>query len=84
MARTDLEVPVYRSLVNRMLFAGLPRQAGLVLWTTTFSVGLGLQEIWFFIFGVCAHAVCLLVVRSDPYFFEIFARAMKTPRRLEP
>ena len=79
-----LEVAVHRSLVSPMLLVGLPRMVALVLWTTVAAFGFGLRQAWIVPIGILLHVGAAAVVKTDPYFFEIFIQAVKHGRRLEP
>jgi type IV secretion system protein VirB3 len=78
------EIPIHRSLTQPIMFAGLPRTFGLLLWTTVAALVLGLHQVWILPVGVGFHAVFAAVARHDPYFFDVFLRAIHAQRRLDP
>ena len=85
MALEDgFEVPVHRSLTQPMMVAGLPRNLGILLWTTTAAFALGLHQLWVLPISVAVHAGLAAGAKRDPYFFDVFLRAVRANRRLEP
>ena len=78
-----LEVPLHRSLTQPILIAGLPRNLGLLLWTTTAAVALGLHQLWVLPLAVVLHLVFAAMARRDPFFFDVIVRAVGQ-RRLDP
>jgi type IV secretion system protein VirB3 len=78
------EVPVHRSLTEPMLLAGLPRNLGLILWTSTATFAFGLHQIWVLPISLALHAVFATAAKRDPYFFDVVFRALRATRRLEP
>jgi type IV secretion system protein TrbD len=47
-------------------------------------VVLGLYQIWFLPIALALHGVFAALTKRDPYFFEVFVRAMRAQRRLHP
>jgi type IV secretion system protein TrbD len=78
------EVAVHRSLTQPIMFAGLPRSLGLLLWTATAAFALGLHQLWVLPIALVLHVVLAAMARRDPYFFDVFVRAIHAQRRLEP
>jgi type IV secretory pathway TrbD component len=78
------EIPLHRSLTQPMMFAGLPRGLGLMLWTSTAAFGLGLHQIWVVPVALLLHAVLSAAAKRDPYFLDVFLRALRAGRRLDP
>jgi type IV secretion system protein VirB3 len=78
------EVPIHRSLTQPIMFAGLPRSFGQLLWTAIAAFVLGLHQVWILPVGLAMHAVFAAVARRDPFFFDVFLRAIHAQRRLEP
>ncbi|NTW83974.1 MAG: conjugal transfer protein [Chlorobiaceae bacterium] len=78
------EVPVHRSLTERILLGGVPRTPAILLWTIAATLGFGLQQIWVLPVAISFHFVLVAMTRKDPYFFEVFIRALKTPKCLYP
>jgi len=80
---SDLEVPLHRSLTQPILIAGLPRNLGLLLWTTTAAFALGLHQLWVLPLAIVLHLVFAAMARRDPSFFDVIVRAVGQ-RRLDP
>ena len=80
---TGLEVPLHRSLTQPIMFAGLPRNLGLLLWTATAAFALGLHQLWVLPLAILLHVVFAAMARRDPFFFDVIVRAVGQ-RRLEP
>jgi type IV secretion system protein VirB3 len=78
------EVPIHRSLTEPILLAGLPRNFAFLLWTPGMVIVLGLYQLWFIPIQVCLHLIFAYLTRRDPYFFEVFKRALRAQRRLDP
>jgi type IV secretion system protein VirB3 len=78
------EVPLHRSLVDPILVAGLPRTAGLALWTGIAALVLGGHQVWILPIGLVLHVAGVAAAKHDPYFFDVFVRAIKTRHRLLP
>ena len=80
----DLEAPLHRSLVQPLLVAGLPRTLAYLLWTVAMAFGFGLHQGWIIPIAVVLHLIFAAAARNNPYFFDVFLRALKANRRLEP
>ena len=78
------EIPLHRSLTEVILLGGVPRTPAILLWTTSAAIGFGLQQIWVLPFAILMHIVLVALTRRDPFFFEVFIRALKSPKRLDP
>lgn len=78
------EIPLHRSLTEVILLGGVPRTPAILLWTTAAALGFGMQQIWVLPFAVLMHVVLVALTRRDPFFFEVFIRALKSPKRLDP
>lgn len=78
------EVPVHRSLTEVILLGGVPRTPAILLWTIAAALGFGLQQLWVLPVAIALHFTLVAMTRRDPYFFEVFIRALKTPKRLYP
>lgn len=78
------EVPFHQSITEVILMAGLPRTVALILWTGASSLAFGLRQLWILPIAVLLHVILSTCTRNDPHFFEIFIRAIKTPKRLYP
>jgi type IV secretion system protein VirB3 len=86
MADTEpnFQVPIHRSLTEPILLAGLPRKLTLPFWTIAAGVGLGCQQPWLLPIAAVVHALGAAVTKRDPYFFDVFRRAIRGQRRLQP
>jgi type IV secretory pathway TrbD component len=80
---SGLEVPLHRSLTQPIMFAGLPRNLGLLLWTATAAFALGLHQLWVLPLAILLHLVFAAMARRDPFFFDVIVRAVGQ-RRLDP
>jgi type IV secretory pathway TrbD component len=78
------EVPFHQSITEVLLMAGLPRTVALILWTSAASLAFGMRQLWILPFAVLLHIILSACTRNDPHFFDIFIRAVKTPKRLDP
>ena len=78
------EIPLHRSLTEVILLGGVPRTPAILLWTTSAAIGCGLQQIWVLPFAILMHVVLVTLPRPAPFFFAVFIRALKSPKRLDP
>ncbi|ANT65596.1 MULTISPECIES: VirB3 family type IV secretion system protein [Prosthecochloris] len=78
------EVPLHKALTEVILLAGVPRTLAFLLWTTASAIGFGLHQIWVVPVAAVAHIIFSLLAKRDPFFFEVFIRALKTPKQLDP
>lgn len=77
-------VPIHRSLTEPVLVMGLPRRVAILLWTVGLAVVFGLHQFWFIPLQVGLHCLFAALTKRDPLFFEVFRRAVRSQRRLEP
>jgi type IV secretion system protein VirB3 len=82
--RAPLAAPVHRALLAPMLVAGAPRAIALVNGTLAAALGLGLRQ-WLagLLVLVAGHAIAAWAARKDPQVFEVGARHVRLPTRLE-
>jgi type IV secretion system protein TrbD len=78
------EIPLHRSLTEVILLGGLPRNIGLLLWTVSIALAFGMQQLWVLPLAVALHLLLVALTRRDPFFFEVFIRALKSPKILYP
>lgn len=78
------EIPLHRSLTEVILLGGLPRNVGLMLWTTSVALAFGMQQLWVLPVSIVLHLLLVALTRRDPFFFEVFIRALKSPKILYP
>ena len=83
-ALEGLDVPLHRSLVDPILVGGLPRSLAYLLWTGASAFVFGLHQGWMLPMAMGLHVLFATVARSDPYFFDVFVRAIRAQRRLDP
>ena len=80
-SRDDYEIPVSRSLTQRILYAGVPREFAIILSTFVGALSVPLQQwIWAVPLGLAIHAGAHRLCRRDPYFFELLVRHLRLPR----
>jgi type IV secretion system protein TrbD len=77
-------VDIHQSLVEPILLAGIPRNLAYLMWTIIAAVALGLREIWVVPFGIVIHISIAAATKHDPMFFDVFKKAIKTPKHLVP
>jgi len=81
------EVPVFRSLYEPILVAGVRREFALFLWLGggLALANAGLSRTWRVIPFACVCNVAVAYgTRHDPDFLKVLVRRMKAPRRLQP
>ena len=78
------EIPLHRSLTEVILLGGLPRTVALMLWTISIALAFGMQQLWVLPVAVMLHLLLMTLTRRDPFFFEVFIRALKSPKILYP
>ena len=78
------EVAIHRSLTEPILIAGLPRRFAILLWTPGMVIILGLYQLWFLPIQIALHLLFAALTKRDPHFFEVFIRALRAQRRLDP
>jgi len=78
------EIPLHRSLTEVILLGGLPRTVGLILWTISVALAFGMQQLWVLPVAIVLHLLLGVLTRRDPFFFDVFIRALKSPKILYP
>jgi type IV secretory pathway TrbD component len=78
------EIPFHRSLTEVILLGGLPRNVALMLWTSSIALAFGMQQLWVLPVAVILHLILVALTRRDPFFFDVFIRALKSPKTLLP
>ncbi len=71
------EIPVHRSLTDRLLVAGVPREFALLNATFTAAFVLGLQFWYALPVGVAIHWVATRLTRRDDQFFDVLRRNVR-------
>lgn len=77
-------IPFHRSLMEVVLTAGLPKTVAFLLWTTTAALAFGMRQWWILPPAILLHLGLAYVAKGEPYFFDIFLRAIKAPKSLQP
>jgi type IV secretion system protein VirB3 len=78
------EIPLHRSLTEAILLGGLPRNIALLLWTMSIALAFGMQQLWVLPISLSLHVLLVALTRRDPFFIEVFIRALKSPKILYP
>jgi type IV secretion system protein TrbD len=76
------EIPLHRSLTQPILVAGLPRNLGLLLWTSSSAFALGLHELCVLPLALLLHVLFGALARRVPLFFDVIDRAVGHRRPL--
>ena len=71
------EVPIHRSLTERILLAGVPREAALLNATFTAAFVFGLQCWYALPVGIGLHWLALRLTRRDSHFFDVLRRVLR-------
>lgn len=71
------EIPIHRSLTERILLAGVPREAALLNATFTAAFVFGLQYWYALPVGIGLHWLALRLTRRDSRFFDVLRRALR-------
>jgi type IV secretion system protein VirB3 len=77
MPVNGFEVIIHRSLTQRIMLAGVPREIAILNGTTVAAFGLGLHSYWSIPVGIVLHLLAVVAARKDPQFFECFRRHIK-------
>ena len=78
-----LRAPIHHALTTPLLLAGIPRQAGYLLWTLAAAFAFGMQEIWVVPIAFVLHLALISLTKYEPHFMVVFRQAIKVPPRLE-
>jgi len=71
------EIPVHRSLTERILVAGVPREAALLNATFTAAFVFGLQCWYALPVGIALHWLATRLTKSDDRFFDVLRRTLR-------
>lgn len=77
-------IPVHRSLTERIMLGGAPRNVAIVNGTLAAAIGLGLQlwiagaAIW-----IVGHGAAVLAAKKDPQFMDVLMRHIRHKNYLE-
>jgi len=75
------EVPIYRSLVEPILYAGVPRKLALINGTMTAAFALGAQSLIAIPIGVVFHIVLARLTKIDPNFLGTLLANLRRTKR---
>ncbi|NKB53752.1 MAG: conjugal transfer protein TrbD [Rhizobiaceae bacterium] len=71
-------IPLHRSLTERIMLGGAPRNVAIINGTIAAAIGLGLQlwiagaAIW-----LAGHGVAVLAAKRDPQFMDVLMRHIR-------
>lgn len=71
------EIPIHRSLTERILLVGVPREAALLNATFTAAFVFGLQCWYALPVGIGLHWLALRLTRHDDRFFDVLRRSLR-------
>jgi len=78
------EVPLHSSLAEPTLFAGVPREFGILTVVLTLVVALGLGLWWLGLpLGLGIYSIALILTRRDPHWLPVFRRHLRQPAFLD-
>lgn len=78
------EIPLYAALTQPQLFAGVPRELGILTLTLTLLLALGLHLWWIgAAVGVVVHGICVALTRRDAHWSSVFLTHLKNPTFLD-
>jgi type IV secretory pathway TrbD component len=73
--REGWELPIAQGLSEPVLFAGMPRDYAILMGTIALVLGLALRIWWLgLLWWIAAHALGLVVARTDKRFFDVLRR----------
>lgn len=77
-------IPVHRSLTERIMLGGAPRNVAIVNGTLAAAIGLGLQ-LWIAgaVIWIVGHSAAVLAAKKDPQFMDVLMRHIRHKNYLE-
>lgn len=77
-------IPLHRSLTERIMMGGAPRNVAIVNGTLAAAVGLGLQ-LWIagLLIWVVGHGAAVIAAKRDPQFMDVMSRHIRHQNFLE-
>ena len=70
-------IPIRKSLTEKILFGGVPREIAILNATLAAVFALGLRAFYLLVINLIIHYICRLRSKRDPQFFECFVRHFK-------
>jgi len=83
MAEEGYEVPVHRSLTEKILIAGAPREIAILNGTLGAALGMGLHSFYALPLCIAFHLFAVAMTKRDPQFFDSFRRHIKQKQYYE-
>jgi len=84
MAQADgYEVPLHRSLTERIMLAGAPRSIAIVNGTLAAALGIGLR-LWVagLVVWLVGHLAAVYAAKKDPQFMDVLLRHVRHKNHL--
>ena len=71
------EIPIHRSLTEKMMIAGVPRALAIINGTMATGFGLSFHSWWVLPIFFIIHIAAVLAHKKDPQAFEVFQRHVR-------
>lgn len=77
-------IPLHRSLAERIMLGGAPRNVAIINGTLAAAVGIGLQ-LWIAgaLIWLIGHSAAMLAAKKDPQFMDVLTRHIRHKPFLE-
>lgn len=77
-------IPLHRSLTERIMLGGAPRNVAIVNGTLAAAIGLGLQ-LWIagLLIWIAGHTAAVIAAKRDPQFMDVLTRHLRHKQFLE-
>ncbi len=84
MSAAGFKIPLHRSLTERIMLGGAPRNVVIVNATLAAALGLGLQ-LWLvgIAFWLVGHGAAVYAAKRDPQFMDVMVRHIRHKSFLE-
>lgn len=79
----DFTAPVCQALTTPMLWAGVPRNFGILNCVLTLAAVFGFHWYWYLGIGPPLHCIVKAITKYDPYWIEILVRSLRYHRYYE-
>lgn len=70
----DMAAPLHRSITEKILLAGVPREIAILNGTIGAAFGLGMGSYWVVPVFIGIHLLSVRLTKADPQFFDVFKR----------